>query len=95
MKVWNRGAVLVTAGVPVALYEKATRKLLAVAKTAGAIVPGSNEVVAIDLAPAPATPVDLEIDVNDDGTGQGVVGECRTDNDVVALPQIYCPAASR
>ena len=95
VKVWNRGAVLVTAGVPVALYEKATRKLLAVAKTAGAIVPGSNEVVAIDLAPAPATPVDLEIDVNDDGTGQGVVGECRTDNNVVALPQIYCPAASR
>jgi len=95
VKVWNRGAVLVAPGVPVTLRDRATRQVLATAHTAGAILPGSNEVVALAVAPAPVTPEDLEVDVNDDGTGQGVVGECRTDNDAVTIRQIFCPGASQ
>jgi hypothetical protein len=95
VRVWNRGAVLVAAGVPVTVYEKSTRKVLAVAKTAGAIVPGSSEVVAVALTPPPKVPTDLDIAVNDDGTGQPIVGECKTDNDVVTAPQVFCPAVSK
>jgi len=96
VKVWNRGAVLVTAGVPVAVYEgRAGGKLLAVSHTAGAILPGGRGVVSLDVAPAPTAPVDLVIVLNDDGTGQGVVGECDTGNDTVVLPALYCPAGSK
>ena len=96
VRVWNRGAVLVVAGVPIALYEgQRGGKLLAVAHTTGAIVPGASEAVSLEVAPGPLLPTDLVAVLNDDGTGQGVVGECRVENDVVALPAVYCPAASR
>ncbi|HEX9288872.1 MAG TPA: VCBS repeat-containing protein, partial [Anaeromyxobacteraceae bacterium] len=96
VKVWNRGAVLVTSGVPVALYEgRAGGKLLAVSHTAGAILPGGRGVVSLDVAPAPTTPIDLVIVLNDDGTGQGVVGECDTSNNTVVLSALYCPAGSK
>ena len=94
--VWNRGAVLVAAGVPVAVYEsRAGGKILALAHTARAIEPGANEVVAIDLAPPPTVPTDLDIVLNDDGTGQGVVGECNADNNTVALAAVECPVPAR
>ncbi len=95
--VWNRGAVLVTAGVPVALYSgQVGGPLLGVAHTTGAIVPGAAETVSLDIAPAPSVPTDLVVSLNDDGTGQGVVGECggKTNNAVI-LPKQYCPAVSR
>lgn len=96
VKVWNRGAVLVTAGVPVAFYQGGRGgKLLGVAKTAGAILPAMSETVSLDLAPPPSTPVDVTAALNDDGTGQGVVGECRTDNNAVTVPAVYCPVASK
>ncbi|OFX23934.1 MAG: hypothetical protein A2V77_09055 [Anaeromyxobacter sp. RBG_16_69_14] len=93
---WNRGAVLVAAGVPVAVRETgAGGKVLALAHTAKAIEPGANEVVAIDLSPPPAAPTDLAVVLNDDGTSQGVVGECDTDNNTAALPAVACPVAAR
>jgi hypothetical protein len=95
VKVWNRGAVLVAAGVPVAVYEGGRGgKLLAVAQTQRAIVPGGFEIVSVELASPPTVPTDLTTVVNDDGTGQGVVGECDTGNNAVTLPAIYCPAVS-
>ena len=96
VQVWNRGAVLVTAGVPVALYQGGPGgKLLGVAKTANAIIPGSSETVTFDLSPAPADPIAVTVVLNDDGTGQGVVGECRTDNNAIAVPAVYCPTATK
>jgi hypothetical protein len=96
VKVWNRGAVLVAAGVPVSLREGgASGKLLAVTQTQHAIVPGSFETVTLSVKPAPASPTDLTIVLNADETGQAVVGECDMGNNAVTLPGIYCPAASR
>jgi hypothetical protein len=82
--------------VPVAVYEsRASGKILALAHTARAIEPGANEVVALDLAPPPTVPTDLDIVLNDDGTGQGVVGECNADNNTVALAAVECPVPAR
>ncbi|MFL5273463.1 MAG: FG-GAP-like repeat-containing protein [Anaeromyxobacteraceae bacterium] len=95
VKVWNRGAVLVAAGVPIAVYQgRAGGKLLAVGLTLHAIVPGASETVTIDIASPPLVPTDVTTVVNDDGTGEGVVGECNTTNDAVQIPSIYCPPAS-
>jgi hypothetical protein len=95
VKVWNRGAVLVAAGVPVAVYQgQAGGKLLAVGQTLHAIVPGASETVTIDVTPPPLVPTDVTTVVNDDGTGEGVVGECNATNNAVQIPSIYCPPAS-
>jgi FG-GAP-like repeat len=94
--VWNRGAVLVTAGVPIALYQsKPGGTLLAVGHTSGGIAPGANETVTIDLPSVPPTPIDVAVVLNDDGTGQGVVGECDTSNNTVVLSGLVCPVAAR
>ncbi len=92
LRVWNRGAVLVTAGVPIAVYlGQAGGTLLATARTTGAITPGNYEIVAIPLPNPASVPTTIVAVLNDDGTGQGVVGECRRDNNVVPLPGAYCP----
>ncbi len=94
--VWNRGAVLVTAGVPVAAYTpKPGGTLLAVGHTTAAIEPGASTTVSIDLSPVPASPTDVAVVVNDDGTGQGVVNECDTSNNTVLLPGLTCPVAAK
>lgn len=96
VKVWNRGAVLVTAGIPVALYQGgAGGKLVAIARTAGAILPGASETVVMAVSPAPTLPTDFTVVANQDETGQGVVGECRIDNNTATVPALYCPTASK
>ncbi|HZZ84050.1 MAG TPA: FG-GAP-like repeat-containing protein [Anaeromyxobacteraceae bacterium] len=96
VRVWNRGAVLVTAGVPIAVYQGAAGgPLLATAKTAGAITPGNFESVVIPLPSPPSAPTTVVVVLNDDGTGQGVVGECRRDNNVLSLPGAYCPVGAK
>ncbi len=89
--IWNRGAVLVTAGVPVAFYaDKAGGTLLGVGHTQGAIEPGGSEVVSAML---PSTPSGLVVAVaNDDGTGQGVVQECDRSNNSAVIGNAFCPA---
>lgn len=95
-RIWNRGAVLVTAGVPVALYQGGRGgQLLGVTRTTGAIIPGASETVSFQLSPPPATPTDLTVVANDDGTGQGVVGECHTDNNSAVVAAVYCPSAAK
>jgi hypothetical protein len=95
VRVWNRGAVLATAGVPVAFYEgQIGGKLLGVVQTKGAIVPGSSEQVSITLAPPPAGAANVVVQLNDDGTGQGVVGECNRSNNVVTLFGPWCSPQS-
>jgi hypothetical protein len=93
VNVWNRGAVLVAAGIPVAVYQGAAGgKLLAVGQTKGAIVPGAFEAVTIAVTPGPTTATDLAIVVNDDGTGQGLVGECDRTNNAQRIAGVFCPA---
>jgi hypothetical protein len=94
IRVWNRGAVLVSQGVPIAVYAGAPGGApAAVGFTAGAILPGSSELVTIGV-PGPATAQDFTIVVNDDGTGEGVVGECDRANNSVALNQLRCTAVN-
>jgi hypothetical protein len=96
VKIWNRGAVLVAAGVPVALYEGAAGgKLLGIAQTQRAITPGAFEAVTVAVKPAPSVPTDYTVVLNDDGTGQGVVGECDRGNNVITLPGLFCAQVSR
>jgi hypothetical protein len=90
--VWNRGAVLVTAGVPIALYQSQPGgALLAVGHTSAAIEPGASTAVTIVLSPAPVAPTDVAVVLNDDGTGQSVVGEYDTTNNTVLVPRASCP----
>jgi hypothetical protein len=96
VRVWNRGAVEVSAGVPIALYEsRLGGALLAVGRTAAIIEPGGSTTATIVLPPAPAGPVDVAVVVNDDGTGQGVVGECDKTNNTVVVPGFSCPPVPR
>jgi hypothetical protein len=94
LKVWNRGAVLVSQGVPIAVYAGAAGGTpVVVARTATAILPGSSETVTIDIPGSP-TGQDFTLVVNDDGSGQGVVGECDRANNSVPLAQLRCTAVN-
>jgi hypothetical protein len=94
VRVWNRGAVLVSQGVPISVYAgPATGAPAATVRTASAILPGASELVAIDL-PGPTAAQDYTIVVNDDGTGEGVVGECDRANNAVPLSQLRCTAVN-
>jgi hypothetical protein len=96
VRVWNRGAARVSAGVPIALYQSQIGgALLAVGHTAAAIEPGANTTATIVLPPGPAGSVDVAVVLNDDGTGQGVVGECDTTNNTVVVPGFFCPPVQR
>jgi hypothetical protein len=92
VNVWNRGAVPVAMGVPVAFYALPSHQLEGVATTRGSILPGQFEAVTITIQPAPTTPTGLEVHLNDDGTGKGVVSECNEADDVVRADVAYCPA---
>jgi hypothetical protein len=95
VRVWNRGAVLVAPGLPVAVYAGAAGGTpLAVGRTVGAIIPGANETVTVS-APAPTGPQDYTVVLNADETGQPVVGECDTTNGTVLVPAARCPPVSQ
>jgi hypothetical protein len=91
LTVRNGGAVLAAPGVPIAVYAAAGGPPLAVARTAGAIIPGRSEVVAIPVPSAAGAALDLRVVVNDDGTGEGVVGECDRANNALPLAGVRCP----
>ena len=94
LRVWNRGAVLVSQGMPIAIYAgPAGGAPFAVVRTTSPILPGSSETVTLDV-PGPAAPQDYTIVVNDDGTGEGVVGECDRGNNAVPLTQLRCTAVN-
>jgi hypothetical protein len=93
VRIWNRGTSLVAPGVPVAIYAAGSTPI-ATAATKGAIVPGQSETVVLAVSPGPTSATDLRVAVNDDGTGQPIVGECRADNGAALLPGARCPASS-
>ena len=94
VRIWNRGAALVAQGVPVAVYQGSGTTPVAVANTTRAIIPGQSETVVVEV-PAPPGPTDLRVVVNDDGTGQGFVGECRAENNATVLRGARCPVSSQ
>ncbi len=92
--VTNLGALGVPLGVPVAFYHLGTagaRTLLGVGHTRRVLLPGGSEPVRLEWSPFPAELVDVtlevEIVVDDDGTGHGVANECdETDNATTIAP---------
>ena len=96
VRVWNRGATLVAPGVPVAVYAGAAGAAppVALGRTVGGIVPGESETLVLNV-PAPAGARDFTVVLNDDGTGEGVVGECDRANNAVVLAGARCPAVSQ
>jgi hypothetical protein len=89
LRVWNRGAVPVAAGVPVAFYLGGA--LLGTATTAGSILPGTSETVTFELRSPPAAATELRIVIDDDGSGNGLVGECLEDDNTLTVPA-FCVA---
>jgi hypothetical protein len=94
-RVWNLGAILVAPGVPVAFYQdQVGGKLLGVAHTQGAIQPGQSELVTFTITPALDAVTSVVVNANDDGTGQGVVGECDATNDAAMIQGVFCRSRS-
>jgi hypothetical protein len=93
VKVWNRGAVPVAAGVPVAFRADPGGALYGIARTRGSIRPGQFELVTLRVERPARTPIGLEVRIDDDATGRGVVGECDERN-VVRVGDAFCPVGS-
>lgn len=84
VRVENRGAVSVGAGVSVAFYLGG--RLVGTARTEGPLLPGMSEVVSLEFEPAEAE-VNAELPwrvvADDDGTGVGANNECdETNNEI-------------
>ncbi|HYG69971.1 MAG TPA: VCBS repeat-containing protein [Anaeromyxobacteraceae bacterium] len=82
LRVWNRGAVPVAAGVPIAFHVGPV--VVGRTATAGSILPGSSETVTFEIAPPPTTATELRVVIDDDGGG-GVVGECVEDDNAFVV----------
>ena len=100
VRVVNRGAAGMPAGIPVTFYEVAmdgTRTLLGRVSTTRSLLPGESELLV--LAPPFAIPVGMEeatfrfVAVVNDPTDMPVASfnECRTDNDEADVLEIACP----
>jgi len=90
VKVWNRGAVPAASGIPVAFRALPSRQLYGVATTKASILPGKFEAVSFTIQSPPTQATGLEVDLNDDGTGNGVVNECVTTDNVAKADNAFC-----
>lgn len=79
VRVVNKGCLGVGAGVNVAFYEK-TLGLLGVVQTQGPLVGGANETVGLNFDGGGLESWEFYVVVEDDGTGNGVLNECKEDN---------------
>ena len=89
--VYNGGALVVKAGVDVAVYAEgaAGTKLVASAKTSKALQPGDSEQIKVDwAAPSPSAPVKLRAVLDE----KGLVGDCHPENNVVESEMLSCPS---
>lgn len=94
VRVWNRGAVPVAEGVPVAFFSDPGGRLYGVVQTRTRILPAAYEDVTLRLANPPLAPTGVAIRIDDDGTGKGVVGECSKANNAVSALDAFCTAAA-
>lgn len=91
VKVWNRGALPVAAGVPVTFRADPGGTVYGTVQTQGMILPGRFETVKLELASPPTEPVGIEIRLDEDADGKGVVGECDEANNVARAGDAFCP----
>ena len=101
VKVWklagsvcNRGAAVISPGMPVTFYEKDPRMAgatpLCTARTATAIPVGMCAPASCDWQNPKTGSVDLWMRVNDDGAGGRPFGQCKGGNDVARMPAGQC-----
>jgi hypothetical protein len=90
VRVWNRGAVPVAAGVPVTFRSDPGGVRWGVATTKGTILPGKFEDVTLQVTPPAEAPVGVAISIDDDGTGKGIVGECDETNNLARAGDAFC-----
>lgn len=96
VEVRNQGAAKVGPGVAVTLFIKDPAKGLVVlktTKTTTTIKAGFQETLTIKVARPSQYKnqiVELVVKVDDDGTGQGTVNECKEDNNTVTLSKVSC-----
>ncbi|MCC7539773.1 MAG: VCBS repeat-containing protein [Deltaproteobacteria bacterium] len=91
-RVGNEGSLGVEAGVPVAFYRgppASMGALLGVRETTEALLPGATTVVEIDVALEGDPPWAFSAVVDDDGTGAGIVTECR-EGDRAGIDDLDC-----
>ena len=88
-QVCNRGDVRVGPGVQVSMFVDGV--LGAVGATTGTLEPGDCEAVSV-VVEVPASPefFDLEVRVDDDGTGVGTNRECLEDNNSATQQDLRC-----
>lgn len=91
-RVWNRGAVPVAEGVPVTFRADPAGAAYGTVSTTTTILPGGFEDVTIRIAPPPRTPVGVQVEVDRDASGKGVVGECDESNNVAKAGDAFCAA---
>ena len=86
-KVVNQGCLGVGAGLDVAFY--ADGNLLGVTQTNAPIPAGGAVTVSIEVDPPKSLPADFHVSVDDDGSGQGALNECREGNNA-SPPVKHC-----
>ncbi|MFU8806065.1 MAG: hypothetical protein ACNA8W_19795, partial [Bradymonadaceae bacterium] len=92
--VGNQGSRGVLSGIPVAVFDK-DDVLITVLETTQALLPGGRETLTFHWAGAPVEYGDgqtllIHARVDDDGTGAGIINECKEDNNHAAVEAI-CP----
>jgi hypothetical protein len=90
--VTNLGALGVPLGVPVAFYHRRAdggTTLVGVGRTRRVLLPGGSEPLRVDWSPLPAelvgVPLEVDVVVDDDGTGAGTVNECDEANNTATI----------
>ncbi|MBI5546804.1 MAG: PQQ-binding-like beta-propeller repeat protein [Deltaproteobacteria bacterium] len=95
-RVTNLGSMGIAAGLRVTFYlDESPRRRLGVAQTTTRLLPGDSEVVTLTLQPAPISeePLKIVVVVDDTGSGQGEVSECKEDNNELGPVEVpACPS---
>lgn len=89
IEVCNRGTEPVGAGIPVTAYANGTPACTAL--TEQILRPGQCASVMCDWTGAGGPATDLEVVVDDDGTGAGEYTECREANNTFTIEGVTCP----
>jgi hypothetical protein len=91
-KICNRGTFPVGAGEPLTFYQgdPSAKMPICTAMTMSALMPGMCEVVGCDWMNAPASPTNVTMVADDDGTGTAPTSECDATNNLGTLAGVAC-----
>ncbi len=91
IEVCDRGTEPVADGMPIAIYNS-DGDLVCTTTTPQVLRPGQCGAATCSMTGVPTdAPADLEVVVDDDGTGAGVHTECREGNNTLVVTGVVCP----